>query len=323
MPDAAAALDFPETGSAQTRWILSRRGPRHPADSELPSAFLSEREPDAAGNIIPVSTIFLTNRECPWKCLMCDLWKHTSTRTVPPGAIPRQIASALGQLPPARALKLYNSGSFFDPAAIPPAEWPRIVELCQPFDHLIIECHPKLAGRRVLDFREMLGPSLEVAMGLETACPAALERLNKRITVDDFTRAAAFLKGRGIGVRTFLLVNPPFIPPEAQFDWLARSVETAFEAGADVVSLIPTRAGNGALDALAAGGWFQEPALADLERGFDFALGLGRGRVFADTWDIERFSRCGACFESRRDRLERMNLAQRSEPRAACEACHE
>ena len=35
------------------------------------------------------------------------------------GDIPAQIAYALDQLPPARQIKLYNSGNFFDHQAIP------------------------------------------------------------------------------------------------------------------------------------------------------------------------------------------------------------
>ncbi len=73
----------------------------------------------------PVATVFLTNRECPFRCLMCDLWRNTLTETVPVGAIPAQIDHALLRLPPAKQLKLYNSGSFFDPHAIPPQDYGR------------------------------------------------------------------------------------------------------------------------------------------------------------------------------------------------------
>ena len=60
---------------------------------------------------------------------MCDLWKHTLTETVPNGAIPAQIEYALEQLQAKPTqVKLYNSGSFFDPAAIPPGDYPAIAE---------------------------------------------------------------------------------------------------------------------------------------------------------------------------------------------------
>jgi uncharacterized Fe-S cluster-containing MiaB family protein len=80
----------------------------------------------ASGAVVPVATIFLTNRECPWRCLMCDLWRNTLVDSVPAGAIPEQIEFALRQLPPARHIKLYNSGSFFDRRAIPPEDFPAI-----------------------------------------------------------------------------------------------------------------------------------------------------------------------------------------------------
>ena len=73
-----------------------------------------EDERTESGEIAPVATILLTNRECPWRCLMCDLWQHTLAGPTPIGAIPAQIDYALAQLPSARAIKLYNSGSFFD-----------------------------------------------------------------------------------------------------------------------------------------------------------------------------------------------------------------
>ena len=47
----------------------------------------------------------------------------------------------------------------------------------------------------------------------------------------------------------------------------------------------------------------------------------GRGRVFVDLWDLERFSDCPHCLPARRQRLQRVNLSQRVEPAAACPSC--
>ena len=63
----------------------------HAVDPRRPYAFLCERERTAGGEIEEVATIFLTNRECPWRCLMCDLWRNTTNETVPAGAIAEQI----------------------------------------------------------------------------------------------------------------------------------------------------------------------------------------------------------------------------------------
>ena len=73
---------------------------------------------------------------------MCDLWRNTLTETVPTGAIPAQIDYALQRLPPARQIKLYNSGSFFDPQAIPLQDYPAIASSVKGFERVIVECHP-------------------------------------------------------------------------------------------------------------------------------------------------------------------------------------
>lgn len=290
-------------------------------DQERPVAFLCEEEPGEDGRVRAVATLFLANRECPWRCVMCDLWRNTLPDAVPVGAIPRQMDHALERLPVAQRIKLYNSGSFFDLKAIPAEDYEAIAGRVSGFEQVIVECHPKLVGERAVAFRDLTGTHLEVALGLETANPEVLERLNKGMTLADFERAATFLRNHGMGLRVFLLVNPPFVLPEEASDWVRRSVEYAFDAGAGVVSLIPARGGNGAMEALAGEGLFQPPRLEELEAAVEFGIGLKRGRVFGDVWDLERFSDCAGCFGARRNRLRAMNLEQRNLAEIECESC--
>jgi uncharacterized Fe-S cluster-containing MiaB family protein len=152
-------------------------------------------------------------------------------------------------------------------------------------------------------------------MGLETAHPEALERLHKRVTLEQFADAAAELRRRDVALRVFLLISPPFIPAGEQDAWLLRSIDVAFECGASVVSLVPTRSGNGAMEVLEADGQFRQPTLDDIERSFVAALAhRRRGRVFVDLWDLQRFANPDigeADFAARRERLQVMNLEQR------------
>ena len=319
---AVPSIPYPVASAERTRWIIERRGEPNEVDSERPYAFFNEQEPVRSGEIVDAATILLTNRECPWKCVMCDLWRNTLPETVPAGAIARQIEFALSRLKPASMIKLYNSGSFFDEAAISPGEYEAIAALCAEFDHIVVECHPRLVSPRMLEFTRRPAPSLEVAMGLETAEPSALERLNKRFTLGGFKRAAEFLHRNGFALRTFLMVHPPFIARSQAAEWARRSIDFAWECGSSVVSLIPARAGNGAMDELARLGEFAEPAIAELEEGLEYGLSTRRGRVFADLWDLQRFSNCVLCFERRRTRLARMNLSQQIEPPVEC-ASHE
>jgi radical SAM enzyme (TIGR01210 family) len=269
------------------------------------------------------ATILLTNKECPWRCLMCDLWKNTTLRTVPPGAIPRQMDHALSQLRSRpEQIKLYNSGSFFDPAAIPPADYPAIARTVEFAKHVAVESHPRLAGEKALRFRDLLSGSLEVAMGLETVHPQVLPRLNKKFELAHFSDATGFFRKNGIAVRAFVLVKPPFLDEAEGLEWAVKSVAFALSCGATVVSLIPTRPGNGAMERLMAAGEFSPPRLSTLETALELALKLrAGGRIFADTWDLGQFSHCPACFEKRRQRIHAMNLSQQIPPAMDCPAC--
>jgi radical SAM enzyme (TIGR01210 family) len=328
---------YPADGAARDRFVLDRRSSRPVHDPLIPQSVLVEPERTAEGTIAQSATVFLIGNECPWRCVMCDLWRHTNTTDTPPGAIPAQIVSARETIRLSHGgvgrLKLYNSGSFFDPRAVPESDYDAIAAAVSGIVHLVVESHPALVGRRTERFLDSLGrqagtASLEVAMGLETAHPVALETINKRMTVESFAKAAARLERLGTALRVFLLVSPPFVPADEQDEWLLRSLDVAIETGAAVVSLIPTRAGNGALDSVAAGGWFNSPRLADLERSHALALGRvlsgGEGattRVFADLWDLDRFADCADCLERRRPRLHTMNLEQHVLPAVACGLC--
>jgi hypothetical protein len=240
---------------------------------------------------------------------MCDLWQDTLDEPTALGAIPAQITYALERLPPCRQIKLYNSGSFFDPKAIPTQDYPEIARLTASFDRVILECHPALIGKRCLDYRDLISGKMEVAIGLETVHPGALERLNKRFDLNDFRRAAAFLCDHEIDLRVFLLVRPPGLTEVEGIEWAKRSLDVSFDCGAVACTLIPVRAGNGAMEALRASSEWEPPLLSSLEAAQEYGIRLGRGRVFADLWDVEKSKGC-ACNPARIARMVLMNRTQ-------------
>ena len=78
---------YPARAAERDAWILSRRPARENRDPHLPYEYFVEEECAIGGIVQPVATIFLTNRECPFRCLMCDLWRNTLTETVPTGCL--------------------------------------------------------------------------------------------------------------------------------------------------------------------------------------------------------------------------------------------
>jgi radical SAM enzyme (TIGR01210 family) len=300
------------------RWILANRGRKNAVDPQKPYAWLIEKERTTLGKTEDIATIFLTNRECQYHCLMCDLWKNTTDDPVPVGAIPNQIEWALDQLPHTRHLKLYNSGSFFDNRAIPNGDYERIASLLSDFETVIVESHPRLINEKCLLFRDMLKPELQVAMGLETVHPEILHKLNKRMTLEDFSNSVSFLTQHGILSRAFILLRTPFLSETEGIFWAERSIDFAFNIGVECCSVIPVRAGNGAMDLLLERGDFARPDIHSLETVLEYGIGLKAGRVFADTWDLGLFSNCKKCIDQRTNRLIAMNLSQKIISRDKC-----
>ena len=87
----------------RSAWILAQR----PAggclqDPWAPHGIFLEKERLDSGEVVDSGVVLLTNKECPWRCLMCDLWQNTLQTSVLPGQIPAQIRWALERLGPAQ-----------------------------------------------------------------------------------------------------------------------------------------------------------------------------------------------------------------------------
>ena len=137
---------YPASLAARDRFVLDRRPPRPPHDPWRAQGLLVEDERAADGTIARVATVFLTGRECPWRCVMCDLWQHTTESDTPRGAIAAQVAAACRRLDESgervTQMKLYNAGSFFDPRAVPEDDYDAVAADLAGFPRIIVESHP-------------------------------------------------------------------------------------------------------------------------------------------------------------------------------------
>ena len=304
--------------------IRSRRGEKIPPDPTRPIGCFREDERELDGSLAPVLTVLLAGAECPFTCVFCDLWRRTLDGPTPRGAIPRQLATALREaatLPAACAAKLYNASNFFDARAVPPEDDPAIAELLGPFRRVTVECHPRLVGPRCLDFAARIPGRLEIAMGLESADPDVLARLNKGMTLADFERAAATLRQAGIGLRVFVLLPPPYAPAGRAVESVLRSVDYAVAQGAGHVALIPTRSGHGALDEVRAEGSFVPPTRDLIDEVVERCEKVTESVVTIDLWDIDQVAACARCRPAWTVRLRRFNRTGRPGPRVRCFTC--
>lgn len=283
--------DIPATLQAQRAMRRGMRGAKATVDPWQAVAVLVEPEVSRSRRWEDVLTLFLANRECPFHCSMCDLWKHTLDEPTPHGAIPAQIRRAQSQHPATRHIKLYNSGNFFDPLAIPECDYDEILELTGSYETIIVENHPRLCETRCQDFAARCDGRLEVALGLETIHPGVLKSLDKQLTVELFDFAVDRLLSWNASVRVFVILQLPGLRGNEAVEWAVRSIEHAAARGADCVSLIPARAGNGWMDWLQERGEFEPPTLAQLGQVLDELelRGIGRrARLQVDLWDIEK-----------------------------------
>jgi len=251
-------------------------------DESVANGVFSEPELTRNGIVEDHNIILTTNKECSFKCVMCDLWKNTLDYRVESSAITKQVKDALESLPEALHLKLYNAGSFFDEQSIPKQDTFKIADelRVRGYETLIVEAHPKLVGTSCFEFSEYLEAQLDVAIGLETVDPNVLPRLNKNMTLDDFERATTQLLEHDIFVRAFILLRTPWQTEEEGIYWAKESIDFAQSIGVECCTVIPTRPSpeNGTVE-------FFAPLPESLEEVVAYGVSKQEGRVFGDTWD--------------------------------------
>ena len=311
------------SATATDRRIRSLRSPKAPLDpyKALGSLLEKERRPDS--QIELALTVFLAGAECPFTCSFCDLWRFTLDGPTPPGALTKQLEGVLQALdgPVPRRLKIYNASNFFDQRAVPSEDVVGIATLAAPFAAVTVESHANTIGPRTLAFARQIPGRLEVAVGLETIHPLAIEQLNKRLDLARFDSAARFLSDNGVDLRVFVLLGAPHVAAAESVAWTVRTVEYAVERGASVVSIIPVRGGNGEMERLQGLGKFTPPTLSQLEDALDLCSRFTSTVVAADLWAAEGLTACEHCRSERIARMRRLNLSSCAQLRIACSEC--
>ncbi|MFB6162241.1 MAG: archaeosine biosynthesis radical SAM protein RaSEA [Halococcoides sp.] len=195
-------------------------------------------------------TAVLNTGGCRWAraggCTMCGY----VAESVPDGsvasedvlaqidAIEAHEADALDE--PAPLVKLYTSGSFLDERELSGATREAIVERFGDRARIVVESLPEFMTADRLDPLASIGPEIDVAVGLETASDRIRQEcINKVFTFEEFATASEVAADRGVGVKAYLLLKPPFLSESEALDDAVESVRRTAEY-AHTVSVNPT-----------------------------------------------------------------------------------
>lgn len=161
---------------------------------------------------MPEEILILKSGRCAWsKCLFCG-YGSLQGQLLTTESLKRKFDFFFENLKPGtRYVKVFGSGSFLDEKQIPSTTRKYFINKCK--EHglrkLTIESRPEFITNERL--KEFCSIDLEIAIGLEVADDKILKKLNKGLTLKDFERATRIIHECHKKVRTYLLVNPPFV----------------------------------------------------------------------------------------------------------------
>lgn len=179
-------------------------------------------------------SLVLERGKCFWgKCYFCGWGKKIADRTI--DEVKQNFDKILKKRTDVQRLKIFSSGSFLDPNQFPVDLQNYIFKHCEELRivELIIESRPEFITEEVVQRLKQYKLKIVVAMGLEVADDKALKILNKGMTVKKYIAAAELLKKYGLGVRTYILVNPH--PQISSPEYVHKSINLALKYSDSIV----------------------------------------------------------------------------------------
>jgi archaeosine synthase beta-subunit len=199
------------------------------------------------GEIVDAYVIILRTRGCSWAlssgCTMCGYFNDSMFTTISEKDLLAQFEVALQSYKNEKIVKLFTSGSFLDPSEIPVSVQQHILTTLNPTaEKISVESRPEYITEKSLDeIQEKIPPKkFEIGIGLETSNDLVRKKaINKGFTFQDYKKAAILLKHHKVGVKTYVLLKPPFLTEKESLD---DCIKTAKDTASytDLLSLNPT-----------------------------------------------------------------------------------
>ena len=193
----------------------------------------------AGGRKVDAMVMIMRTNGCCWVkeggCTMCG-YREASMHDVTEADLLSQLEQALSRYKGEPFVKIYTSGSFLDDNEVPPAVRERIFEAFSGCERILFESRPEFITEESLAH---VPKTVTVALGLESSDPEVLRTaVHKGFTPADIERAGRLLKSKGLGVRTYLLLKPPFMTEAMAIEDAVRSARFA-DAFSDEISVNP------------------------------------------------------------------------------------
>ena len=203
------------------------------------------------GTILECLTVIFKTSGCCWnQCLMCSYRHERYTGDLSPELKERYLLSQLAWVQEHhkpdeyQMVKIFTSGSFFDPREIPPGVRTRIatafhgkIVIAETRPEFVLEesITPFLTG---IDDGSWKTP-LTCAIGIETSDdPIRTKSIRKGFLFSDFIDAAVRARASGAGVKAYLLFKPLFLTEREAIEDMKRSIRHVVDH-ADIISLNP------------------------------------------------------------------------------------
>jgi radical SAM enzyme (TIGR01210 family) len=201
------------------------------------------------GKPVDSLVVILKTKGCSWHrhegCLMCG-YHLDSDPSIRDEDVLAQVKTSLERLEGQKILKMYTSGSFLNDDEISSGLRREILgTISGKVDKLLVESRPEFISKDAIDDIRGFVDKLEIAIGLESATETISSKcINKGFFFNDFARAARTVRDSGAGVRTYLLIKPPFLTEKEAIKDALESAGKAAEHS-DVISFNPVNVQKG------------------------------------------------------------------------------
>lgn len=280
-----------------------------------PEACWTERDM-AGGKEVKALVAILRTNGCCWAkagsggCTMCG-YRTASLNNVTEDDLNAQLDRVLEKFDGQDFVKIYTSGSFLDTDEIPMGIRDRVYDEFGKCQRLLFESRPEFVTK---DSVSAMPACTTVALGLESSDEDVLVRgINKGFTAARSREAGMLLRDSGIGVRTYLLLKPPYLGERAAIDDAVSSARFA-DPFSDEISVNPLNVQKATVaERLWKRGEFRSPWIWSLIEVLRTLSGTVSARLMSSPsggGSQRGVHNCGRCDQAALDAVERFSFSQ-------------